>query len=103
MKLAYRVAKRLYASPQPWARCLLSHAHSLWFICLPAALRLAPSKSRALQQAYSLLLRMRTSEVEMLDEVLGVEEEEGGEGRGKGGEEEEEELMLCSCRCATGW
>lgn len=100
MKLAYRVAKRLYASPQPWARCLLSHAHSLWFICLPAALRLAPSKSRALQQAYSLLLRMRTSEVEMLDEVLGGG---GGGGEEKGGEEKEEELMLCSCRCATGW
>lgn len=81
MKLASRVARRLYASPQPWARCLLSHAHSLWFICLPAALRLAPSKSRALQQAYSLLLRMRTSEVEMLDEVG----EEGGRGEGGGG------------------
>ncbi|XP_054608589.1 DENN domain-containing protein 4C isoform X3 [Dunckerocampus dactyliophorus] len=69
IKLAYKMAKRFYSDPQLWARCLFSHCYSLWFICLPAALCLAKSKSRAMQQAYNVLLKMRTTEVEVLDEV----------------------------------
>uniref|UniRef100_A0A7N6FI04 DENN/MADD domain containing 4C n=1 Tax=Anabas testudineus TaxID=64144 RepID=A0A7N6FI04_ANATE len=69
IKLAYKLAKRFYSNPQLWARCLFSHCYSLWFICLPAAVRLAKSKSRAMQQAYNVLLKMRTTEVEVLDEV----------------------------------
>ena len=63
------MAKRFYSNPPLWARCLFSHCYSLWFICLPAAVRLAKSKGRAMQQAYNVLLRMRTTEVEVLDEV----------------------------------
>uniref|UniRef100_A0A673APB0 DENN/MADD domain containing 4C n=1 Tax=Sphaeramia orbicularis TaxID=375764 RepID=A0A673APB0_9TELE len=69
IKLAYKMAKRFYSNPPLWARCLFSHCYSLWFICLPAAVRLAKSKSRAMQQAYNILLKMRTTEVEVLDEV----------------------------------
>ncbi|XP_028330042.1 DENN domain-containing protein 4C isoform X2 [Gouania willdenowi] len=69
VKLAYKMAKRYNSNSQLWARCLFSHCYSLWFICLPAAVRLAKSKSRAMQQAYNVLLKMRTTEVEMLDEV----------------------------------
>uniref|UniRef100_A0A8C6TG72 DENN/MADD domain containing 4C n=1 Tax=Neogobius melanostomus TaxID=47308 RepID=A0A8C6TG72_9GOBI len=69
IKLAYKMAKRFYSNPPLWARCLFSHCYSLWFICLPAAVRLSKSKSRAMQQAYNVLLKMRTTEVEMLDEV----------------------------------
>ncbi|KAM3857669.1 DENN domain-containing protein 4C [Diretmus argenteus] len=69
IKLAYKMAKRFYSNPPLWARCLFSHCYSLWFICLPAAVRLAKSKSRAMQQAYNILLKMRTAEVEVLDEV----------------------------------
>ncbi|XP_041841016.1 DENN domain-containing protein 4C isoform X2 [Melanotaenia boesemani] len=69
IKLAYKMAKRFYSNPPLWARCLFSHCYSLWFICLPAAVRLAKSKSRAMQQAYNVLLRMRAAEVEILDEV----------------------------------
>ncbi|XP_056156609.1 DENN domain-containing protein 4C [Lampris incognitus] len=69
IKLAYKLAKRFYSHPPLWARCLFSHCYSLWFICLPEAVRLAKSKSRAMQQAYNVLLKMRTAEVEMLDEV----------------------------------
>ncbi|XP_077400017.1 DENN domain-containing protein 4C isoform X3 [Vanacampus margaritifer] len=69
IKLAYKMAKRFYSDPQLWARYLFSHCYSLWFICLPAAVRLAKSKSRAMQQAYNVLLKMRTTEVEVLDEV----------------------------------
>ncbi|KAM9836509.1 DENN domain-containing protein 4C isoform 2-T2 [Aulostomus maculatus] len=69
IKLAYKMAKRFYSNPPLWARCLFSHCYSLWFICLPAAVRLAKSKSRAMHQAYNVLLKMRTTEVEVLDEV----------------------------------
>uniref|UniRef100_H3CP04 DENN domain containing 4C n=1 Tax=Tetraodon nigroviridis TaxID=99883 RepID=H3CP04_TETNG len=55
VKVAWRTARRCYADPQLWARCLSSHGHSLWFICLPAGLRLAKVKGRALQQAYGVL------------------------------------------------
>lgn len=63
------MAKRFYSNPPLWARCLFSHCYSLWFICLPAAVRMAKSKTRAMQQAYNILLKMRTTEVEILDEV----------------------------------
>uniref|UniRef100_A0A669B891 DENN domain containing 4C n=1 Tax=Oreochromis niloticus TaxID=8128 RepID=A0A669B891_ORENI len=69
VKLAYKMAKRFYSNPPLWARCLFSHCYSLWFICLPAAVRMAKSKTRAMQQAYNILLKMRTTEVEILDEV----------------------------------
>ncbi|XP_053715997.1 DENN domain-containing protein 4C isoform X2 [Synchiropus splendidus] len=69
IKLAYKLARRYYSNPPLWARCLFSHCYSLWFICLPAAVTLAKSKSRAMQQAYNILLKMRTTEVEVLDEV----------------------------------
>uniref|UniRef100_UPI0037E79AB4 DENN domain-containing protein 4C isoform X2 n=1 Tax=Semicossyphus pulcher TaxID=241346 RepID=UPI0037E79AB4 len=69
IKLAYKMAKHFYSNPPLWARCLFSHCYSLWFICLPAGVRLAKSKSRAMQQAYNVLLKMRTTEVEVLDEV----------------------------------
>lgn len=69
VKLAYKMAKRFYSNPQLWSRCLFSHCYSLWFICLPAAVRLAKSKSRAMHQAYNILLLMRSNGVEVLDEV----------------------------------
>ncbi|XP_014883978.1 DENN domain-containing protein 4C isoform X2 [Poecilia latipinna] len=69
IKLACKLAKRFYSNPPQWARCLFSHCYSMWFICLPAGVRLAKSKSRAMQQAYNVLLRMRATEVEILDEV----------------------------------
>ncbi|XP_024143595.1 DENN domain-containing protein 4C isoform X4 [Oryzias melastigma] len=69
IKLALKMAKRFYSNPTLWARCLFSHCYSLWFICLPVAVRLAKSKPRAMQQAYNVLLKMRATEVEVLDEV----------------------------------
>ncbi|XP_046904923.1 DENN domain-containing protein 4C isoform X6 [Hypomesus transpacificus] len=69
LKLAYKMAKRFYSNPLLWAKCLFSHCYSLWFTCLPAGVRLATSKERAMQQAYTVLLKMRSSDVEVLDEV----------------------------------
>uniref|UniRef100_A0A3B4CIV9 UDENN domain-containing protein n=1 Tax=Pygocentrus nattereri TaxID=42514 RepID=A0A3B4CIV9_PYGNA len=69
VKLAYKMAKRCYSNPPQWAKCLFSHCYSLWFICLPAGVRLAQSKPRAMQQALNVLVKMRNTEVEVLDEV----------------------------------
>ncbi|KAL4640325.1 DENN domain-containing protein 4C [Arapaima gigas] len=69
IKLASKMAKRFFLQPQLWARCLVSHCYSLWFICLPAFVRAAHSKLRAMQEAYSVLLKMRSTQVEVLDEV----------------------------------
>lgn len=69
VKLAYKMAKRCYSNPPHWAKCLYSHCYSLWFICLPAGLRISQSKPRAMQQALNVLVKMRNTEVEVLDEV----------------------------------
>ncbi|XP_010170915.1 DENN domain-containing protein 4C [Antrostomus carolinensis] len=69
IKTAHKLAKKYYVSPPQWAKCLFSHSYSLWFICLPAYIRVAHPKVKALQQAYDVLIKMRKTEVEPLDEV----------------------------------
>ncbi|XP_062850199.1 DENN domain-containing protein 4C [Trichomycterus rosablanca] len=69
VKMAYKMAKRYYSNPPLWAKCLFSHCYSLWFICLPAGMRLAQSKPAAMQQALDVLIKMRSSKIELLDEV----------------------------------
>uniref|UniRef100_A0A8C6ZMQ1 DENN domain containing 4C n=1 Tax=Nothoprocta perdicaria TaxID=30464 RepID=A0A8C6ZMQ1_NOTPE len=67
--MAKRTKQKCYLSPPQWAKCLFSHSYSLWFICLPAYIRVAHPKVRALQQAYDVLIKMRKTDVEPLDEV----------------------------------
>ncbi|NWW42538.1 DEN4C protein, partial [Pedionomus torquatus] len=69
IKTAHKLAKRYYVSPPQWAKCLFSHSYSLWFICLPAYIRVAHPKVKALQQAYDVLIKMRKTDVEPLDEA----------------------------------
>ncbi|XP_066469362.1 DENN domain-containing protein 4C [Tiliqua scincoides] len=69
IKAAHKLAKKFYTQPSQWAKCLFSHCYSLWFICLPAYVRVSHPKVRALQQAYDVLLKMRKTDVEPLDEV----------------------------------
>ncbi|XP_010629215.1 DENN domain-containing protein 4C isoform X2 [Fukomys damarensis] len=69
IKTAHKLAKRCYVNPPQWAKCLFSHCYSLWFICLPAYVRVSHPKVRALQQAYDILLKMRKACVDPLDEV----------------------------------
>lgn len=56
-------------NPPQWAKCLFSHCYSLWFICLPAYVRVSHPKVRALQQAYDVLIKMRKTDVDPLDEA----------------------------------
>uniref|UniRef100_A0A8C2V6Q2 DENN domain containing 4C n=2 Tax=Chinchilla lanigera TaxID=34839 RepID=A0A8C2V6Q2_CHILA len=69
IKTAHKLAKRCYTNPPQWAKCLFSHCYSLWFICLPAYVRVSHPKVRALQQAYDILIKMRKADVDPLDEV----------------------------------
>ncbi|NXH65720.1 DEN4C protein, partial [Hydrobates tethys] len=70
IKTAHKLAKKYYVSPPQWAKCLFSHSYSLWFICLPAYIRIAHPKVKALQQAYDVLIKMRKTDVEPLDEAI---------------------------------
>ncbi|KAL2781538.1 DENN domain-containing protein 4C [Daubentonia madagascariensis] len=69
IKTAHKLAKRCYTNPPQWAKCLFSHCYSLWFICLPAYVKVSHPKVRALQQAYDVLIKMRKTDVDPLDEV----------------------------------
>uniref|UniRef100_UPI00398EF96F DENN domain-containing protein 4C isoform X3 n=1 Tax=Pristiophorus japonicus TaxID=55135 RepID=UPI00398EF96F len=69
IKTAQKIAKKYFSIPALWSKCLFSHCYSLWFICLPAYVGVSHSKVRALQQAYSVLIKMRNMKVDPLDEV----------------------------------
>lgn len=67
--MAQRMAQKSAAVPELWARCLLGHCYGLWFLCLPAYVRSAPSRVRALQTAYQVLRQMESRKVVLPDEV----------------------------------
>uniref|UniRef100_A0A673TTD9 DENN domain containing 4B n=2 Tax=Suricata suricatta TaxID=37032 RepID=A0A673TTD9_SURSU len=69
MKVAQRVAQKSAAVPELWARCLLGHCYGLWFLCLPAYVRSAPSRVQALHTAYHVLRQMESRQVVLPDEV----------------------------------
>ncbi|ETE60608.1 C-myc promoter-binding protein, partial [Ophiophagus hannah] len=69
IKSAHKIAKRYSSIPQMWSRCLLRHCYGLWFICLPAYVRVCHSKVRALRTAYDVLRKMHTKKIEPPDEV----------------------------------
>lgn len=52
-----------------WSRCLLRHCYGLWFICLPAYVKVCHSKVRALRTAYDVLQKMHTKKIDPPDEV----------------------------------
>ncbi|XP_012668461.2 DENN domain-containing protein 4B [Otolemur garnettii] len=69
MKIAQRMAQKSAAVPELWARCLLGHCYGLWFLCLPAYVRSAPSRVQALHTAYHVLRQMESGKVVLPDEV----------------------------------
>lgn len=52
-----------------WSRCLLRHCYGLWFICLPAYVKVCHSKVRALRTAYDVLRKMQAKKLQPPDEV----------------------------------
>lgn len=52
-----------------WSKCLLRHCYGLWFICLPAYVKVCHSKVRALRTAYDVLRKMQAKKLQPPDEV----------------------------------
>ncbi|KAG9489027.1 hypothetical protein GDO78_005171 [Eleutherodactylus coqui] len=69
IKSAHKIAKQYSSIPQMWSRCLLKHCYGLWFICLPAYVKVCHSKVRALRTAYDILRKMQAKKIESPDEV----------------------------------
>ncbi|XP_078097286.1 C-myc promoter-binding protein isoform X3 [Mustelus asterias] len=69
IKSAQKIAKRYSSIPQMWSKCLLRHCYGLWFICLPAYVKVCHSKVRALRTAYDVLRKMQVKKLEPPDEV----------------------------------
>ncbi|XP_043933792.1 C-myc promoter-binding protein [Protopterus annectens] len=69
IKYAHSVAKKYSSIPQMWSKCLLRHCYGLWFICLPAYIRVCHSKVRALRTAYDVLRKMHSKKLNPPDEV----------------------------------
>ncbi|XP_025930103.1 C-myc promoter-binding protein isoform X4 [Apteryx rowi] len=69
IKSAHKIAKKYSSIPQLWSRCLLRHCYGLWFICLPAYVKVCHSKVRALRTAYDVLQKMHTKKIDPPDEV----------------------------------
>ncbi|NWU96826.1 MYCPP protein, partial [Upupa epops] len=69
IKSAHKIAKKYSSIPQMWSRCLLRHCYGLWFICLPAYVKVCHSKVRALRTAYDVLQKMHSKKIDPPDEV----------------------------------
>ncbi|XP_035991836.1 C-myc promoter-binding protein isoform X4 [Fundulus heteroclitus] len=69
IKSAQKIAKKSSSIPQLWSKCLLRHCYGLWFICLPAYVKVCHSKVRALRTAYDVLRKMQAKKLQPPDEV----------------------------------
>ncbi|KAM5170273.1 C-myc promoter-binding protein isoform 2-T2 [Mantella aurantiaca] len=69
IRSAHKIARQYSSIPQMWSRCLLRHCYGLWFICLPAYVKVCHSKVRALRTAYDVLRKMHVKKIDSPDEV----------------------------------
>ncbi|KAJ8417230.1 hypothetical protein AAFF_G00284570 [Aldrovandia affinis] len=69
IKSAQKIARKYSSVPQMWSKCLLRHCYGLWFICLPAYVKVCHSKVRALRTAYDVLRKMQAKKLQPPDEV----------------------------------
>ncbi|XP_019723070.1 C-myc promoter-binding protein-like isoform X1 [Hippocampus comes] len=69
IKSAQKIAKKYSSIPKLWSMCLLRHCYGLWFICLPAYVKVCHSKVRALRTAYDVLRKMQSKKLQPPDEV----------------------------------
>lgn len=69
VRMAQKIAQQQVGTPMLWAKCLLGHCYCLWFIHLPAFVKLSQSKARALRLAYDVLRKMNVMKDIRPDEV----------------------------------
>ncbi|XP_047139926.1 C-myc promoter-binding protein isoform X1 [Hydra vulgaris] len=62
-------AKKQANSPMMWARCLLGHCYTIWFIQLPAFVKYHHDKKSMLYTAFDILQNISKSKAKLPDEV----------------------------------
>ncbi|XP_060579637.1 C-myc promoter-binding protein-like [Ruditapes philippinarum] len=69
IKTAQKLAQQYITQPPLWAKCLLSHCYSLWFMVLPAFIKKSSSVTKALALAYEVLKNMQRQKLKPPDEL----------------------------------
>lgn len=69
IRSAQKIAKKHSEKPVLWSKCLLSYCYTLWFIHLPAYVKMCQSKAKALRTAYDVLVKMQAARLQPPDEV----------------------------------
>ncbi|XP_052793201.1 C-myc promoter-binding protein-like isoform X2 [Mya arenaria] len=69
IRTAQKHAQQVFNQPSLWAKCLLSHAYSLWFMLLPAYIKYSQSVTKALILAYDVLKNMQRQKLKPPDEL----------------------------------
>lgn len=62
-------AKKQANSPTLWARCLLGHCYTIWFIHLPAYVKFHYNKENILWKAFEVLQKISETKAKLPDEV----------------------------------
>ncbi|XP_053405869.1 C-myc promoter-binding protein-like isoform X2 [Mercenaria mercenaria] len=69
IKTAQKLAQQYITQPPLWAKCLLSHCYSLWFMVLPAYIKKSSSVTKALSLAYDVMKNMQRQKLKPPDEL----------------------------------
>ncbi|KAK7491704.1 hypothetical protein BaRGS_00016960 [Batillaria attramentaria] len=69
VKSAQKLAQQHLGNPRHWAKCLLSHCYSLWFISFPAFVHTHPKKMEALKVGFAVLQKMHSAKLPFVDQV----------------------------------
>ncbi|XP_076102516.1 C-myc promoter-binding protein-like isoform X2 [Mytilus galloprovincialis] len=69
IRSSQKMAQQYATNAMLWAKCLLSHCYSLWFIHLPAFLDMSDSTDNAMKVAYDVLQKMQLAKLQPPDEV----------------------------------
>ncbi|XP_022330463.2 C-myc promoter-binding protein-like isoform X4 [Crassostrea virginica] len=69
IRSSQKMAHQYANDPQLWAKCLLSHCYSLWFIHLPAYIDHSKSLNKCMKEAYDVLQKMQLAKLQPPDEM----------------------------------
>ncbi|XP_061172987.1 DENN domain-containing protein 4C-like isoform X2 [Saccostrea echinata] len=69
VRSAQKMAHQYANDPQLWAKCLLSHCYSLWFIHLPAYIDHSKALNKCMKEAYDVLQKMQLAKLQPPDEM----------------------------------
>ncbi|XP_050402671.2 C-myc promoter-binding protein isoform X3 [Patella vulgata] len=69
IRSAQKLAQQQINTPERWAKCLLAHCYSLWFISLSAFVHHNTNKENALKTAKAVLDQMQEAELNPPDEI----------------------------------